>query len=307
MNDLRAMLEFIVYEGAILGLLFFVIAFAVAMLQQSLGNKLNDALGKTSLETGTVLAATAGAVTPFCSCSTVPVLSGMLRARVRFGICFTFLIASPVINEGVLLVLLREFSLSMATVFLLVAGMLSVAFGIALDRLGFARYVRLAGQGADIEDAVRVSSAGGASPTPWGMRARFAVMAALSELRSSGPYLLVGIVIGAFIYGYVPEDAIVQLQHQFPGLLLILVMALVGVPFYVNATMVIPIAVALLGKGVSIGPVAAFLVSAAGTSIPEMILLTKLFRAPLVVSHVVAIVVSATVIGVVLEWASRFF
>lgn len=305
MNDLRAMLEFIVYEGAILALLFFVIAFAVAMLQQSLGNKLNDALGKTSLETGTVLAATAGAVTPFCSCSTVPVLSGMLRARVRFGICFTFLISSPVINEGVLLVLLREFSLSMAAVFLLVAGMLSVAFGIALDRLGFARFVRLAGQGADI-DAVRVGSSGSAPVTPWGMRARFALMAAISELRASGPYLLVGIVIGAFIYGYVPEDAIAQLQHQFPGLLLILVMAIAGLPFYVNATMVIPIAVALLGKGVSIGPVAAFLVSAAGTSIPEMILLTKLFRAPLVVSHVVAIVVSATVIGVVLEWASRF-
>lgn len=306
MNDLRAMLEFIVYEGAVLALLFFTIAFAVAMLQQSLGNKLNDALGKTSLETGTVLAATAGAVTPFCSCSTVPVLSGMLRARVRFGICFTFLISSPVINEGVLLVLLREFSLAIAVVFLLVAGLLSIAFGIALDRLGFARFLRLTGPGFDIDDAVRVSSPGGAPATPWGMRARFAVMAALNELRASAPYLAVGIVIGALIYGYVPEDALAQLQHQFPGLLLILVMAIAGLPFYVNATMVIPIAVALLGKGVAIGPVAAFLVSAAGTSIPEMILLTKLFRAPLVVSHVVAIVVSATVIGVVLEWASRF-
>lgn len=307
MNDIGTMVEFVVYEGALLALLFFGIAFAVALLQQGLGNRLNDALGRTSLETGAVLAATAGAVTPFCSCSTVPVLSGMLRARVRFGVCFTFLISSPVINEGVLLVLLKEYSIGIATVFLAVAGALSVAFGILVDRMGFARYVRLAGAGADMGDAVRITSSGPVPSVPWGVRIRFALMAAWSELRSAGPYLALGIAIGALIYGYVPQDAIAQLQHQMPNVVLILVMALVGLPFYVNATMVIPIAVALLSKGVAIGPVAAFLVSAAGTSIPEMILLAKLFRAPLVVSHVVAIVVSATVIGIALEWASHLF
>ena len=306
MNDLKTMGEFIVYEGTLLALLFFGIAFAVALLQQSLGNKLNDALNRTSLETGAVLAATAGAVTPFCSCSTVPVLSGMLRARVRFGVCFTFLISSPVINEGVLLVLLREYSIAIATLFLFVAGALSVGFGVLVDRLGFARFVRLAGAAGDIGDAVRVSGSGDIPSVPWVVRIRFAQMAAWNELRTSGPYLAVGIVFGALIHGYVPQDAIVQLQHQFPGVLLIIAMAIIGLPFYVNATMVIPIAVALLSKGVAIGPVVAFLVSAAGTSIPEMILLAKLFKAPLVVSHVVAIVVSATVIGVVLDWAVRF-
>ena len=299
-------MDFIVYEGALLALLFFGVAFAIALLQQTLGKKLNDALGSTSLETGAVLAATAGAVTPFCSCSTVPVLAGMLRARVRFGVCFTFLISSPVINEGVLLVLLREYSIGIATVFLFVAGALSVGFGILVDRMGMARFVRLAGSGGETNDAVRVTSSGSSSPVPWGVRIRFAAFAAWSELRAAAPYLAVGIAVGAVIFGYVPQDAIVELQQQFPGVLLIFVMALVGVPFYVNSTMVIPIAVALLAKGVAIGPVAAFLVSAAGTSIPEMILLAKLFRAPLVVSHVVAIVVSATVIGVALEWASRF-
>jgi uncharacterized membrane protein YraQ (UPF0718 family) len=300
------MTEFVVYEGALLALLFFGIAFAVALLQQGLGNRLNDALGKTSLETGAVIAATAGAVTPFCSCSTVPVLSGMLRARLRFGVCFTFLIASPVVNEGVLLVLLREYSLAVATVFLFVAGALSVGFGILVDRMGMARFVRLAGVGGSVDDAVRVSSTSNPSAVPWAVRLRFALMAAWSELRTSGPYLAIGIAAGALIYGYVPQDAIAQLQHQFPGVLLIVVMAIVGLPFYVNATMVIPIAVALLSKGVAIGPVASFLVSAAGTSIPEMILLAKLFRAPLVVSHVVAILISASVIGVALEWTARF-
>lgn len=306
MNGLKTTAEFIVYEGTLLALLFFAVAFAVALLQQTLGRRLNDALGGASLEAGAVLAATAGAVTPFCSCSTVPVLSGMLRARVRFGICFTFLISSPVINEGVLLVLLREYSVAIAAVFLVVAGALSVGFGILVDRLGMARHVRLAGAGGDIEGAVRVGAGGGPQPAPWAVRLRFAAYTAWNELAAAAPYLAAGLVVGAVIYGYVPQDAVARLQDRFPGALLILAMALAGVPFYVNSTMVVPIALALLAKGVEIGPVAAFLVSAAGTSIPEMILLAKLFRAPLVVSHAVAIVVSATLIGLALQWAARF-
>ncbi|WP_157264188.1 permease [Azohydromonas aeria] len=304
MNGVQAVLEFIVYEGTLLALLFYGVALAVTLLQQGIGRKLNDALGRTSLETGAVLAATAGAVTPFCSCSTVPVLSGMLRSRVRFGVCFTFLIASPVINEGVLLVLLRQYSVSTAVVFLLVASMLSVAFGLLVDRAGMARYVRLEAQ-PDVDGATRIDSAT-VSRVPWPSRLRFASMAAWGELRASAPYLAVGIAIGALIFGYVPQDAIVALQQRYPGIVLIFVLALVGVPFYVNSTMVVPIALALLEKGLSIGPVTAFLVSSAGTSIPEMIMLSRLFKAPLLVSHVVTIVASATVIGIALEWAAHF-
>ncbi|XVJ71142.1 MAG: hypothetical protein HEQ39_17150 [Rhizobacter sp.] len=307
MNSLRSTIEFIVYEGALLAVLFFVVAFAVAVLQQVFGKKLNDALGKTSLESGAVLAATAGAVTPFCSCSTVPVLSGMLRARVRFGVCFTFLISSPVINEGVLLVLLKEKSVAIAAVFLLVAAALSIGFGILVDRLGMGRYVRPAASGLDIAGAIRVGGDESVVRVPWSVRLRFAAFAAWSELRSAGPYLAIGVVFGSLIYGYVPQNLIEQLQQQLPGTLLIVAMALAGVPFYVNSTMVIPIAVALLAKGVDIGPVTAFLVSAAGTSIPEMILLAKLFRAPLILSHMLVIVVSATLIGVTLQWATQFF
>lgn len=302
------MLEFIVIEGAMLALLFFGVAFAVALLQQTLGTRLNDSLGRTSLEAGAVLAAGAGAVTPFCSCSTVPVLSGMLRSQVRFGVCFTFLIASPVINEGVLLVLLREYSVGTAAVFLLVASALSVAFGVLVDRLGMARHLRPGSTvaGADADGAVRIATGGAAAATPWAVRLRFAALAAWNELRASAPYLGVGLLVGAAIFGWVPADAIASLQHQVPGALLILAMALAGVPFYINATMVIPIAVALIAKGVEIGPVAAFLVSAAGTSVPEMILLAKLFKAPLLVAHVAVIVASATLIGVALDRATRY-
>lgn len=306
MNSLGPVGSFIVTEGTLLAVLFFLVALAVAMLQQSVGQKLSGALGKTSLETGAVLAATAGAVTPFCSCSTVPILSGMLHARVRFGVCFTFLIASPVINEGVLLVLLRQQSAAQAVLFLVVAFLLSVGFGVLLDRIGMARYVKVAPASAGLEGAVQIPS-GDASVPPFRARLRFAAQTAWHELKSAAPYLAVGIVAGAFIYGYVPQEALVQLKKWFPGWVLILVMALIGVPFYVNAAMIVPIAVALLEKGLGVGPVAAFLVSAAGTSIPEMIMLVRLFKAPLILWHVVTIVASATVIGLALEFAAKFF
>ncbi|MBI5257761.1 MAG: permease [Burkholderiales bacterium] len=303
MNTWQTMGSFVVREGLLLAVLFFLVAFAIALMQQSLGQRLNNALGKTSLELGAVLAATAGAVTPFCSCSTVPVLAGMLRSQLRFGVCFTFLIASPVINEGVLLVLLRQQSSGQAALFLVTAFALSVAFGVALDRLGMARFLRP--QPAPLA-AGAVQVEGGPAPTiALRARARFAARSAWTELRSSAPYLAVGVAAGAVIYGHVPQEALLHLRAAVPAWALIVVMALVGVPFYVSPAMVVPIALALLDKGLGIGPMAAFLVSAAGTSVPELILLLRLFRVPLLVWHVVSIVGSATVIGLVLEFASR--
>ncbi len=305
MNNIGLVTNFILKEGALLAVLFFLVAFAVAMLQQSVGQKINNALAGTSLEKGVLLAATAGAVTPFCSCSTVPILSGMLQARIRFGVCFTFLIASPVINEGLLIVLLRQQSTLEATLFLVVAFVLSVGFGLFLDRIGMVRYVKLVPKAMNIGGAIRIE--GSSAPVSLLARLRFASHTAWHELKSSAPYLAVGIVAGALIYGYVPQELLMQLKEWLPSWVLIVVMAMIGVPFYVNAAMIVPIAVALLGKGLGVGPVAAFLVSAAGTSIPEMIMLVRLFKAPLILWHLVAILVSATFIGLTLDQAVKHF
>ncbi|MBI1889570.1 MAG: permease [Burkholderiales bacterium] len=305
MNDFHSITDFILKEGTALAVLFFLVAFLVGMLQQSIGQKLGDALRKTSLEMGAVAAAVAGAVTPFCSCSTVPVLSGMLRSKVRFGVCFTFLVASPVINEGVLIVLMREKSMAQATLFLVLASSLSVAFGILLDKIGMVRFVRATAGGPSIDGAVDLG--GSSSSVSFGTKMRFAARGAWHELKSASPYLIVGILVGSLIYGYTPQDALLNLQKSVPGPLLIFAMALIGVPFYLNAAMVVPIAIALLGKGLGVGAVAAFMVASTGTGIPEMIMLTKLFRLPLMLTHVLTIIVSATVIGVVMEFASKFF
>jgi len=214
-SALDTALGFVLREGVLLAVLFFTVAFAIAMVQQSVGQRLTDALGKTSLETGSAMAAIAGAVTPFCSCSTVPVLSGMLQARVRFGVCFTFLIASPVINEGVLLVLLRHQSSAQAVVFVATAFALSVAFGVALDRIGMARYVK-ALPDPGVGGAVKVA---GGTPlsVPLAAKVKFAARSAWAEFKTSAPYLALGVLAGAAIYGYVPHEALAQLQANLPG------------------------------------------------------------------------------------------
>jgi uncharacterized membrane protein YraQ (UPF0718 family) len=168
-----------------------------------------------------------------------------------------------------------------------------------------ARYVKLAPAAAGLEGAVQIT--GEAPAVPFMARLRFASQTAWHELKSAAPYLAVGIVAGGLISGYVPQEALVQLKEWFPGWTLIVVMALIGVPFYVNAAMIVPIAVALLAKGLGVGPVAAFLVSAAGTSIPEMIMLVRLFKAPLILWHVFTIVASASVIGLALEYSTKLF
>jgi uncharacterized membrane protein YraQ (UPF0718 family) len=200
---------------------------------------------------------------------------------------------------------MRQQSMGQAALFLVLAFILSVAFGVLVDRLGMARFLRVK-VSANLDGATQVGGTSQSS-VPFLARLRFAASGAWTELRSAAPYLAVGIVAGAVIYGYVPDDAVVYVQKMFPGPMLIIVMALLGAPFYVNAAMVVPIALALSAKGLGIGPVAAFLVSAAGTSIPEMIMLVKLFRAPLMLWHFIAIVVSASVIGFALEYASKFF
>jgi uncharacterized membrane protein YraQ (UPF0718 family) len=301
MNPLFEALQFVVVEGTLLAALFFGFAVLISLVQQHWGGRLTTSFSGVSLERGSIYAAVAGLITPFCSCSTVPVLSGMLRARIRFGICFTFLIASPVINEGVILVMLREYQPVYAITFVLMAGVISVLFGVAADKLGFQGYLRdLAPAGGF--GGERVAGSAGTPASLWATRLRFASQVGRNELRAAAPYLAVGILVGALIYGYVPTELLVGIKDQFHPITLIVAMALLGVPFYVNSAMVVPIALALISRGMDIGPVVAFLVSASGTSIPEMILLTKLFRMPLVLAHVVTIVLAAVGLGLGLHW-----
>lgn len=307
MNSVSEVLRFVVLDGGMLIVLFLGISVLVLLAQQfSLGRSIEGKLAGASLWRGATLAAMGGAVTPFCSCSTVPVLSGMLQSRIGLAVCFTFLISSPVINEGVIILLASGPGMSSAGIFIISAGLLSVLAGIAVERAGMGRFVRSLGV-----DVVAEGFLGGSASAPsrpaFRPALRFAWYAAWMELRKVMPYILAGIVVGGLIHGYLPVDVLTKLNLTLPPDILIPLVALIAVPLYISPMAVVPIGYALIEKGMGPGPLIALLVAGAGTSLPEMILLRRLFRWPLIATHILVVVTAAVVLGFLSQWTIPHF
>jgi uncharacterized membrane protein YraQ (UPF0718 family) len=295
------MLEFLLMDGALLIGLFFGITWLVVFLQQlGVGGALNQRLSGLGRWRGAAMASVGGLVTPFCSCSTVPVLTGMLRADIRLSTSFAFLIASPVINEGVIALLLGKSGLLLALAYVAVAGVVTTVAGVLIESAGMARHLRPLGNAAGSAALMIDNPAGGMPRSTTLDGARVAVRLALVELKTVAPYLAIGLAIGAFIYGLVPDEMLFKLSTSMPEVWLVVVAALIGMPMYISPITVIPIGYALLAKGFPVGPLIAFLIAAAGTSIPEMVLLFRIFRWQLVAAHVAVVVLSAIVLGYVI-------
>ena len=295
-------LRFVFVDGLLLVTLFTAVTLLVFLSQQyALGKSIQRRLAGAGAWRGAGLAAVGGAVTPFCSCSTVPVLNGMLRADLRLAACFSFLIASPVINEGVIVLLAGRSGLLSATAFVATATLLCVLAGVMVERAGMMRYVKVTG-------TREAAPAGFLGQTEATTRPRFrdalrsAWLATRIELRQLAPYLLLGVAIGGLIYGYVPEDMLLSLQAHVPVTVLIPLAAVLSLPLYVSPMAVVPIGFALLEKGLAPGVVVAFLIGAAGTSFPEMVMLGRLFRWPLVATHILVVLVAAILLGSAWQW-----
>lgn len=296
--------RFVLVDGTLLILLFVAITMLVLLAQQlAVGGSVQRKLGGIGAWRGAALAAFGGAVTPFCSCSTVPVLSGMLRARVRLAACFSFLIASPVINEGVVIVLAVSSGAASAVAYVLASALLCVMAGVAVEQLGLTRFLR---PQPVMEGIVEGRLGGGgtlAGRPPLSFAVQTAWAATRMELRHLGPYLAIGILVGAAIYGYVPTAALADLAAVVPSHWAIPLAALLAAPLYVSPMVAVPIGFALIEKGLGAGTVIAFLIAGAGTSLPEMILLGRLFRWPLLLSHIATVLVSAILLGFAAQWA----
>lgn len=299
---LREFVKFVVLDGMLLIGLFYGITLLVALLQQNTGaNSLTNRLREARLGSGNVYAALAGAVTPFCSCSTIPVFSGMLRARIRFGIAITFLLASPLVNEAVIIVMGKYFGLTYVLAFVGLAVLLPVVLGIVMDWMGLQKYL------SDFQDiSIPGEVAGGGSAEaisiPFKARLAFANVLARSEVKAVLPYIMLGLLAGGFIHGFVPEAWVVSLTQRIPGPLLVPIMAVLGAPLYFNMAAAVPIAFALTEKGLSLGAVTAFLVAGAGMSIPEMLLLLKLFKPPFLVAYAIAMLLASISMGYMISF-----
>jgi len=245
---------------------------------------------------GNVLAAGLGVVTPFCSCSAVPLFIGFVQAGVPLGITFSFLIAAPMVNEVALALLFALFGWRVALLYLALGLAVAVVAGWVIGRLKMERY---------LEDWVRQLRA--VSPQ------RQAASLTLAERIESGfasvreivgrvwPYILAGIAIGAGIHGYVPADFMASFMGREAWWAVPLAVAF-GVPMYTNAAGVIPVVEALLAKGAALGTVLAFMMSVIALSLPELVILRKVLKLRLIATFVGVVAAGILTVGYVFNF-----
>jgi uncharacterized membrane protein YraQ (UPF0718 family) len=257
--------------------------------------KVRSALAGRNAAVGTVAAAGFGIVTPFCSCSAVPLFIGFLEAGVPLGVTFAFLVASPMVNE-VAIVLLWGLVGPQLTIAYVVAGLVVAVFaGLLIGRLGLERYV---------EDYVWKIRAGSVvindKPTVED-RTRDAWRSTRDIVGRVWPYVIVGIGIGALIHGFVPTELVVQIGGEDNPLAVPALVAL-GVPLYSNAAGTVPIIEALLGKGLPVGSALAFMMAITALSLPEMVILRKVMKPRLLATFVAIVAAGIIAVGYLFNW-----
>jgi uncharacterized membrane protein YraQ (UPF0718 family) len=297
-DAVRGMVEFVVLDGTLLFSLYFVVVLLLAFLQQGdAGRDLMRKLETTPLIRGSFVGAVAGAVTPFCSCSTVPIFNGLVRANVPFAISMSFLLASPLIDEAGVVMMVTYFGTSYTLTFVVASIMLPSALALALHGLGFSRFMKVAPQFTEPPGFAGDEIPGASVRIPWRARLRFAAVMARSELRQVRLHIVAGVLLGAAIQGLVPDAWIQATTSHLGPIEQVLFMAAAGIPIYLNVIGALPIAAALVAKGIAIGPVSAFLITAVGISLPELTLLSRIFRVPLMAAYVGAVFACAILLG----------
>ena len=246
---------------------------------------------------GNVLAATLGIVTPFCSCSAVPLFIGFLSAGVPLGVTFSFLISAPMVNEVALVLLFGMFGWKVAALYLGMGLLMAIVAGFVIGKLGMERH---------LEDWVQKIQAGQVNPhvgeaMTWVERFEAGWDHVKQIVGKVWPYILLGIGLGAAIHGYVPEDFMASFMGKDVWWAVPAAVVL-GVPMYTNAAGIIPIVEALIGKGAALGTVLAFMMAVIALSAPEMIILRKALKPTLIATFAGVVATGILLVGYVFNW-----
>jgi len=288
--------HFFFYDTAKVLLLLTGIVFAMGVIHTFVAPERTRALlSGRRLGLGNVMAAALGIVTPFCSCSAVPLFIGFLSAGVPLGVTFSFLISAPMVNEVALALLFALFGWKVAALYLGLGLSVAIVAGLVIGKLGMERH---------LEDWVRAiqatQSAGYDAARPgWADRIDAGVAHVKEIVGKVWPYLLLGIAVGAAIHGYVPEDFMASIMGKDAPWWSLPAAVVIGVPMYTNAAGIIPIVEALIGKGAALGTVLAFMMSVIALSLPEMIILRKVLKPRLIATFTGVVAAGILLVGYV--------
>ncbi len=287
---LGSALHFFIYDSVKILVLLISMVFVISYIRSYFPpEKVKEWLQGKRKGMASVLAALLGVVSPFCSCSTVPLFIGFVEAGIPLGITFTFLISSPVVNEIALVMLFSIFGIKIATLYVLVGILLAIVAGFIIGKLKMERYV---------EDYIYQVKMGETTVADLSQKDRiqFAGENVKDTIKKIWLYLVIGIAIGGFIHGYAPEDLLVKYAGE-DSLLAVPIATLVGVPLYSNAVGSLPIIEALIQKGVAIGTALSFMMAMVALSLPEMILLRKVIKPRLIGVFIITVSIGIMLIG----------
>lgn len=290
-SHLGASVSFFLYDTPKVLLLLAGMIFLISIIRTFFSPERTRALlGGKREGIGNVLAAMLGIVTPFCSCSAVPLFIGFVESGIPLGVTFSFLIAAPTINEVAIVMLFGLFGWKVAGLYIVSGLIIAIIAGMVIGRLKLERYVE------DFVWQMQAADPIEGEVLTWADRMQRAWQSVKEIVGKVWPFVLVGIAVGAGIHGYVPESVLVgimgkQAWWSVPAAVLI------GVPLYSNAAGIIPIVSALMEKGASLGTVLAFMMSVVGLSLPETIILRRVLKPRLIAVFIGTVALAIIITG----------
>lgn len=296
------------YLGIELSLLFLIISTLVSLLQQYIPEHKIQTLLSGKKGWGYLIAVALGVTTPFCSCSTIPMLRGLLKAKAGFGPTLTFLFVSPLLNPIIVGLFLVTFGLKVTIIYSAIALSVSIVGSFVLSLMKFERYIipikNVETSSCCCAKAVETSCCSGVVvEAKNGFREKFKAARAESRaiFRQVFPYLLLGVSLGAMVYGFVPSDFIAN-NAGGDSLWSVPIAAVIGIPLYVRVEVLIPLSAVLVGKGMGLGAIMALIIGGSGASITELILLKSMFRMPMMAAFLTVVLGMAVLAGYLFQF-----
>ncbi|MFZ1038044.1 MAG: permease [Smithella sp.] len=288
---------FFLYETPKVLILLTVIVFVVGIIRSYFSpEKTRKVLEGKPLFIGNIMASTLGIVTPFCSCSAIPLFIGFVESGIPLGVTFSFLIAAPMINEVALVLLFGLFGWKTALLYVSTGLLIAIAAGWVIGKLKVERFV---------EEWVYEIKAGDfqveEQKITFNDRIQAGYTAVADIVSKVWIYIVIGIAVGAAVHGYVPENFMASIMGKSAWWSVPLAV-LIGIPLYSNAAGVIPILQALLEKGAALGTALAFMMSVIGLSLPEMIILRKVIKLPLIIIFISVVATGIMIVGFLFNW-----
>ncbi|HEY6000665.1 MAG TPA: permease [bacterium] len=292
-THLASAVEFFLYDTPKVLLLLTIVVFVVGIVRSYFtAERARRILAGRREAAGNVMAALLGIVTPFCSCSAVPLFIGFVTAGVPLGVTFSFLISAPMVNEIALVLLFGLFGWKIAALYLGTGLVIAMLAGWTIGRIGMERHVE-----PWVYEAIGTGGEGGLDERlPFARRIQHGVDAVRDIVGRVWIYVVLGIAVGAGIHGYVPENFMASFMGRGAWWSVPL-SVLIGIPMYSNAAGIIPVVEALLGKGAALGTVLAFMMAVIALSLPEMIILRKVLRPRLIATFAGVVGVGIMFVG----------